>query len=90
MSDVPDYLKPRVLNVAAGSVPVVQSDATNDLELLSLVVFAAGTVKFTDSRGNDDTWTIPAGAVPYTIPVRMTRVYNTGTSVADADLRGLV
>jgi hypothetical protein len=74
-----------------GTVAIVQHD-TNDMSepIRSLVVFAAGDVKFRSLNGTEDTWTIPEAAVPYTIPVAMVRVYDTGTTVADADMRGIL
>jgi hypothetical protein len=64
---------------------------TNDFEHVarSIVVFAAGTVKFTSIDDMTDTWTIPAAAVPYTIPVAAKRIWTNGTTVTAANLRVL-
>lgn len=73
-----------------GTVAITQADTDMSEPIRSLVVFAAGDVKFRGINGTDDTWTIPSGAVPYTIPVAMIRVWDTGTTVANADLRGIL
>lgn len=75
----------------AGTVAIVQHD-TNDMDepIRSLVVFAAGDVKFRSINGTEDTWTIPDAAVPYTIPVAMVRVFDTGTSISNANMRGIL
>ncbi len=73
-----------------GTVAIVQADTDMSEPIRSLVVFADGAVKFTCIDGSVDTWTIPSGAVPYTIPVAMIRVWDTGTTVADANLRGIL
>lgn len=65
---------------------------TNELTHVAakgLMVFAAGTVKFTTVDGVVDTWTIPSGALPFHIPVAISIIWDTGTSVADSDLRVL-
>ena len=65
---------------------------TNELAHVAakgVMVFAAGAVKFTTVDGVVDTWTIPSGALPFHIPVAIKIIWDTGTTVADADLRVL-
>lgn len=80
--------------VDVSGVASVQPTLSNSADELrpfrGLMVFAAGDVKFSSGDGNADTWTIPSGAVPFLIPVYMTRVWVTGTTVTAANLRGLV
>lgn len=64
-----------------GSVLVTPNDGA-DLAFTgrSLYCATAGTVKFTCRDGTIDTWTVPAGFV---IPLRIARVWATGTTVTE-------
>lgn len=65
---------------------------TNELTHVAMhgvMVFAAGDVKFTSIDGVTDTWTIPASPLPFHIPVAISIIWDTGTTVADANLRVL-
>lgn len=65
-------------------IAIVQSDATTyEPPLRGLCVQAAGDVKITTNNGLDEVWTCPAG---YWIPRYITKVWDTGTTVTDANL----
>lgn len=80
----------RTNSPAVGSEQPTLSDSADLTDIyVSLVVFAAGDVKFTGVNNVADTWTIPESSLPFIIPVAMKRVWSTGTTVAASDLRGL-
>lgn len=75
-------------------LPIVQSDT----DLLSppakmIVILAAGDLKFTDTEGNTVTATFPpqtaGGAYPFVLPCRISKVFDTGTTLTDAQMIGL-
>jgi hypothetical protein len=66
-----------------------QNDST-DLPFVSrgVLLFATGTIRFDTETGQTQNWTIPATApLPYFVPVYVKRIHDTGTSIADADMR---
>ncbi len=73
---------------------ITQSDTTViNPPLRALEIFAVGSVKVREAGSGDDfTITIPAAAdggyVPYTFEGNFDKVYDTGTSIADAALLG--
>lgn len=61
-----------------GSFTLTKSDATvYSPPLRSLYVTGAGDVHFTGADGVEDTWTVSDNT---TIPVMMTKVFDTGTT----------
>lgn len=68
----------REVSAGIGSFAITKDDsATLDPVIRSLYVTGAGDVKFQGEDGQDDTWTVPAN---YIIPVRMKKVYSSGTT----------
>lgn len=66
-----------------------QNDSA-DLPFVSrgVLLFADGTIKFDTATGQTETWTIPATAsFPFMIPVYVKRIYDTDTSISDANIR---
>lgn len=78
---------------------IVQSDSANQTYRLGgIIVNAAGTLKVGDPLGNTFTFTFtefnPAAAGAYSVfPARLdldiVKVFDTGTTIADADMIGL-
>ena len=75
---------------ATGSITVTPHD-TNELSevIRALVVFSAGSVKFTCLDGTVDTWTLPEVGLPYILPIAIRKVWATGTT-PDMVLKGLL
>jgi hypothetical protein len=74
--------------------PIVQSDtAEYSPPLKGIIILAAGDLKFDDVEGNTVTRTFVAaasgGAYPYTLELHIRRVYDTGTTLTDAQMIGL-
>ncbi len=67
----------------SGSFPITPADTDISPPALSVYVFGAGTIKFTGVDGSTDTYTIPASAVPFQIPIAIKRVWATGTTATD-------
>ena len=77
---------------------IVQSDSANQsYRLGGIIVNAAGTLKVGDPLGNTFTFTftafVAAGGVYSVFPARLdldiVKVFDTGTTIADADMIGL-
>lgn len=75
-----------------GAVTPTLSNTVNELRpFKALEVFAAGTVVFVAMNGEEVTWPeIQEAWLPYTIRVGVLRVKVTGTTVAAADMRGIL
>jgi hypothetical protein len=72
---------------ATGAAAVVQSDSVNITTTKAIWVGAAGTLKVTMLNGTAVTFTgINAGTL---MPLQVTRIWDTGTSIADANLIAL-
>lgn len=71
-----------------GGVAIVQADADLTDVLLELHTFAAGDVKVTWGNGNAVTITVPAGQSIILGPI--TRVWDTGTTLTNAQMLGYV
>ncbi len=74
-----------------GSATVVPSDSVDLPQLArALAVFGAGTVTFTGADGVDDTWTFTSTTgFPQMIPVAVSRVKATGTTVAAGNIKAI-
>lgn len=86
-----EYQKIHGADLLADNTYVPTLSDTVDLTEIArrgVMVFAAGTVKFSTTAGVDDTWTIPASPLPFLIPVAIKRIWTTG-SVANTNLRVL-
>jgi hypothetical protein len=71
-----------------GGVQIVQSDTTTYAEPIALFISAAsGFVKITTEDGDILTMNVPYAG--WYAPYRVTVVWDTGTTVADADILGL-
>lgn len=76
------------IGIGGKTVTIAQSDTTTYTPatggwLRGLHVMAAGTVKITTHDGVDESWACPAG---FYIPRYITKVWDTGTDVLDANL----
>ncbi len=71
-----------------GGVAITQADADLTDVLLELHTFATGDVKVTWGNGNAVTITVPAGQCVILGPI--TRVWDTGTTLTNAQMLGYV
>jgi len=80
---------------AFNTVPVVQSDETVlDPPLKGIYVFAEGDLKYRNGIGDEITLTLPAsadagGSYPFFLFGRIDKVFDTGTTLTDAQMLGL-
>jgi len=75
---------------ARGGYQVVQSDTINiagEEPVVLHVSAASGAIKVLCDDGSDLTFQVPTAG--WYVPVRVVRVYDTGTSVANADIVAL-
>lgn len=80
---------PRAIGVGSYTLTNEMRSDVNDLARpgVALLVFAAGSVVFTAADGIEDTWTITEDMLPFQIPVAVTRIKQTGTTIPSASIK---